>query len=192
MTTMADPTLCPQDLIESALAVSGGEPARGLAAVDDLLDDYPADPRLHFLRGSMLASLQSFEAARDAMGQAVSLDPRFHLARFQLGLLAFTSGDAAQALEVWGPLASLPADAPLRLFALGLQALARDQFDEAIAFLEEGRRQNHANLPLNNDMGLIVGAITAHLQGEGPQGEDGAVSASHLLLKQYGARGTLN
>jgi hypothetical protein len=145
---------------------------------------YPSDARLHFLRGSLLAGLQRYGEAREAMQAATTLSPDFILARFQLGFLEFTSGDAAAASATWAALRNLPERAPLRLFVDGLEALAADQFDEATALLAAGIAENTTIQPLNADMQLIIDTIRqAH---PGPEQGDKAVSATHLLLQQYG------
>ena len=80
---------------------------RGLAATDAALADYPADPRLLFLRGSLLAGLQRYDEARAAIAGAVELAPEFAIARFQLGFLQLTSGAAREAETTWAPLRRL-------------------------------------------------------------------------------------
>jgi hypothetical protein len=45
----------------------------GLQSLDALIGDYPRDPRLHFLRGSLLAARQNYGEAREAMRLATAL-----------------------------------------------------------------------------------------------------------------------
>jgi tetratricopeptide (TPR) repeat protein len=174
---------CPADLVADLVAVAGRDGSAGLARLDILLKDYGGDARLHFLRGSLLAAAQDYGGARVAMQAAVDLAPGYAVARFQLGLLELSSGDGAAALATLQPLEGLPADNPLRLFALGLQRLAADDFDQAIRFLREGVARNTEIPAMNKDMTLIIDEAQARLNGQGGDGEP--MSQAHFLLQQY-------
>ena len=95
------------------------------------------------------------------MTQAITLNPELHTAVFQLGLLYLTQGQPDQAAQTWAPLATLPENDPLRLFSLGLQHLAKDEFTQCQALLEEGIKNNRSNPALNADMQRILGEIAA-------------------------------
>lgn len=180
-------TICPENLLGEALAAAGGDDQAGLERVEVLARTYPHDPRLHFLRGSMLAGLKRYEAAIGAIGQALALAPGYAVARFQLGFLYFTSGDAAAAAMVWRPLSELPEDEPLRLFAEGLEHLARDDWDSATGRLERGMALNTANPPMNADMRLILAELAATRAD--PAGSE-PMSDAHRLLQRYDLPGT--
>jgi tetratricopeptide (TPR) repeat protein len=159
-----------------------------LAAIDKgdegqmqgVMREFPDDPRLHFLHGSLLAGNKDYQRARIAMRKAVDLAPDFGIARFQLGFLLLTSGEPHAAQEAWGPLFGLADDEPLRLFARGLSHMIRDEFAEAIDHLERGIARNSENLPLNRDMQLIIDELKAK-----EPAEDGEMlSAASLLLRQ--------
>jgi hypothetical protein len=177
-------TACPDDLLSSAAAIASQSTTRGLKNVDRLIGRYPSDARLHFLRGSLLAGLQRYDEAREAMHGAITISPGFALARFQLGFLEFTSGDAQTASATWGALKSQPENSPLLAFVCGLEALAEDRFDDAVALLTDGISKNTTLDPLNADMQLIIDAVRRDHPSEGRSEE--AVSATHLLLQQYG------
>ena len=175
-----------QELMEAMQADAGDE----LEQADRLISDYPEDPRLHFLRGSILASIGRPIEALPALRQAVELAPDFAIARFQLGFFQLTSGEAANALGTWGPLALLQEDHYLRIFVTGLTHLIRDEFAEAIAQLEKGIALNAENPPLNRDMQLIIEQTRPLLTPEAPDEADGeAASATSFLLNQFGDRG---
>lgn len=176
---------CPPALLSSLLEVLDQDDQLGLERLDILLNDYGDDARLHFLRGSVLAGLQRYEAAIAAIGRAVELAPDFAAARFQLGFLHYTSGDAQAAERVWLPLADLPADAPPRLFAQGLGQLARDELDAGIATLERGIALNHENAPMNADMRLLIETIRTQLAGA----QDEPLSSTQLLLQRFDGSG---
>lgn len=163
-----------------------------LARTDRLLVEYPDDPRLHFLRGSLLAGLGRSIEALPAYRKAVELAPDFAIARFQLGFFLLTSAEPAEALSVWGPLAMLPREHYLRMFVAGLTHLIRDEFEETIRQLEFGIAANQENPPLNRDMQLIIDDVRKILAGNGAaaSASDDSISATSFLLNQFGAKPT--
>lgn len=161
-----------------------------LQRADRLIDEYPDDPRLHFLRGSILAGIGRPIEAMPALKKAVELAPDFPIARFQLGFFQLTSGEAAEALSTWGPLALLPESNYLRKFVGGLTHLVRDEFPQAIEQLREGMALNDENPPLNHDMQLIIDQTTELLATAPAAEEDtGTASATSFLLDQFADRG---
>jgi len=186
MVQHADLQECPADLMSGLIETATRDEAAGLARLDDLLEAYGGDPRLHFLRGSLLAAAKAYGEAREAMQRAVDIAPGYGVARFQLGLLELSSGDAAAAMATLQPLESLPPDNPLRLFALGLARLVVDDFVAAIQLLKEGMARNTEIPAMNRDMQLIVDEALAKLSEAGPDAEP--VSSAHLLLQQYANR----
>lgn len=165
-----------------------------LATIDALLERYPGDPRLHFMRGSVLAGKGQPIEAHSAMARAVEIAPDYALARYQLGFFELTSGEADKALSTWGPLLRLPQDNYLRLFAEGMTFLIRDEFDAALAKYEQGIAQNNENEPMNNDIRLLM-RQTRDLAEQnagtvGPHDDD--MSATSLMLGQFAGNRTLN
>jgi len=161
-----------------------------LSRTDRLLVEYPDDARLHFLRGSLLAGLGRPIEALPALRKAVDLAPEFAIARFQLGFFLLTSGEAADALSVWGPLAMLPKEHYLRMFVAGLTHLIRDEFEETIRQLEMGIAANQENPPLNRDMQLIIDQVRTLEADKAAGRTDDSVSATSFLLDQFGAKPT--
>ncbi|HEX8669688.1 MAG TPA: hypothetical protein VF727_15085 [Allosphingosinicella sp.] len=183
---------CPQADLAAALEALGRDDAAGLAAVEALAVRYPRDARLHFLAGSVMAGQQRYGEARDRMGRAVALVPGYAVARFQLGLLELSSGDAAAAEAVWLPLEKRPEDDALRLFAAGLRYLARDEFEEAVAHLRRGIANNDEHPLISRDMQMVIDEAEAKRAEAGAAAEPEAapISATHLLLQQYAAKST--
>ena len=100
---------CPPDVLAAAVVAVQGEPGEGLRRLAALIAEHPQDGRLRFLQGALLADQRQYGEAATAMRRAVELAPDFVLARFQLGFLELTSGQATAALAAWGPLQVLPA-----------------------------------------------------------------------------------
>lgn len=180
--------LCPDGRLASMTAALGTNGPGAMRQLDAALAEYPRDPRLHFLKGSLLAGEQDYAGARAAMRRAVDLAPDFAIARFQLGFLLLTCGEPHAAQEAWGPLHALAADHFLRLFVDGLCHLIRDEFADAVRLLNEGIARNSENLPMNRDMRLIVDEVRAKIAAHG--GGDRAALSVDLLLQQAALKPT--
>jgi hypothetical protein len=122
------------------------------------------------------------------MSAAIDLAPDYAIARWQLGFLEFTSGNAAEAEQIWRPLSDLPTDAPLRLFAEGLNRFGRDEFAPAFELLERGISLNTENAFVNSDIQLLMDTAREKLAASSEGAEPS--SATHLLLQQYAAKPT--
>lgn len=174
--------LCPQERLNAITAAFASDQSAALREVDLSLRDYPGDPRLHFLKGSLLAGQQDYAAARTAMRRAVEIAPGYVLARFQLGFLLLTSGEPFAAEETWGPLHALPEGHYLRFFVDGLIALIHDRFDETVRLLEDGIARNREIQAMNRDMQLIVDEIRRRPAPGAPGGN--LASSVDILLQQ--------
>jgi tetratricopeptide (TPR) repeat protein len=180
-------SLCPDHRLDTVRDLLSHDEAAGFEEVGRLLEAHPEDARLHFLHGSLAAGRRDYATARNGLHRAVSLAPGYAIARFQLGLLLLTSGDAVEAEAVLRPLQELGADHALRHFAAGLLFLMQDRFAEAVASLERGLERNHDNPPLNRDMRMLIGEIEART---GMERDDAPLSAAHLLLQQSALKST--
>lgn len=188
-------TMCPDDELQDLMAAMQSDDRDEMAKADRLIATYRDDARLHFLRGSMLAGIGRPIEALSSLRRAVELAPDFAIARYQLGFFQLTSGEAADALSTWGPIALLPAGHYLRFFVGGLTHLIRDEFDDTIARLEEGIAANDENPALNGDIQLIIDQVRAVQQanrasatGAADQDESSASATSFLLDQLVGRR----
>lgn len=179
--------MCSDEMLTGAVEMVGRDEAAALARIAGLIDDHPADPRLHFLQGSLLASAERYAEGLAAMRRAVALAPDYEVARFQLGLLELSSGDAVAADATLAPLAE--ADTGLSLFARGLRHLARDELDAAADLLRRGLERNREHPLINRDMEMMIARIGETQRAPDAPADD-EVSAAHLLLKRYGDKDT--
>lgn len=145
----------------------------------------PASGVPHFLAGSEHANAGNIELAEAAFARAVLVAPAFALARYQLGLLQFSSQRPAMALVTWEPLFGLPAADPLGHFVRGFEALARDSFAEALEHYREGLACNDINQAMASDIVQVVTAVEKLPGGEPPAAD---ASARHVLLAGYAKR----
>jgi tetratricopeptide (TPR) repeat protein len=186
---MASPKLCDDKTFNELMVALESGAKDDIERADRLLAKFPEDGRLHFLRGSMLAGIGRPIEALPALKKAVELAPDLAIARFQLGFFLLTSGEPAEALSVWGPIALLPDGHYLRLFVGGLTHLIRDEFADTVRLLKEGIEANSENPPLNRDMGLIISKVENIDSGTSPSSDED-VSATSLLLGQYAPKRT--
>lgn len=178
---------CPDETLLETLTLAGRDDAAALARIAALLDAHGGDARLHFLHGSLLAGQQDYSGARTAIARAVAIEPDYAIARFQLGLLELSSGDAAAADATLQPLAEQASGDALALFARGLRHLARDEFDQAEQQLRQGIACNSEHPLVSGDMELILAGIAESRAQAAPR-HDEALSAAHMLLQQDAAK----
>lgn len=168
--------------IECFQKASAAEPSAGLP---------------QFLLGAEFAALGDMNQAETAFANATLLAPGFPMARYQLGLLQFSSGRAGVALLTWQPLLELPEADPLPHFVRGFAALAQDRFDEALQHYRQGLELNTTNAALSSDIEKVIAGIHALGVQEAPTAEEPAVAeadanaeaSNHVLLANYQQQG---
>jgi tetratricopeptide (TPR) repeat protein len=138
----------------------------------------------HFLIASEHAARGAVEAAESAFATAVVLAPEFTLARYQLGLLQFSTQRPALALVSWQPLLALPPADPLGHFVRGFAALAKDSFPEALQHYREGLACADINQALAADIRRVVEAVEQMPAAGVPAGAEPA-AGQHVLLAGY-------
>jgi tetratricopeptide (TPR) repeat protein len=170
-------------LLAEGLAASGeGRTDEALLLFAQASERDPASGIPHFLIGSEQASAGDFAGAEAAFARAVLLSPSFPLARYQLGLLQFSSRRPAVALLTWQPLLELPQEDALLHFVRGLSALAQNAFDAALHHFRIGLACEPANGALCADIRQLAEAV----QGLREAGIGDQAAVSHVLLSGYG------
>jgi tetratricopeptide (TPR) repeat protein len=164
-------------LVAEGLAASQADDReRALGLFTQASEADPGSGVPHFLIGSEHASAGDFAAAELAFACAVLLAPGFSLARYQLGLLQFSTQRAALALLTWQPLLSLPEDDALPHFVRGFTALAQDAPEDALRHFRSGLACGPANPALCSDVLQLVQAVE----------QLGQPATDHVLLSAYG------
>lgn len=189
----------PQDadaLLRAGLTASQANDApRALELFAQASAACPASGVPHFLAGSEYAALGQIDKAEAELANAVLLAPAMHIARYQLGLLQFSSGRAAAALVTWEPLFQLDDAQALGHFVCGFAALAQDDFDGARSHFEDGLARNTDNPALSADIRQVllgIGAAQTQRSDPPPQPAPENDAAAHVLVSNYGRYGTLH
>lgn len=109
---LADSRVNRADMLADAMSHSdNGRPARALAMIDALLDDYPADPLVHSHRGSVLGTLGRDEEAAQSYTTALQLDDQLWHAWKDLALLQLRLGNDSAASDAAGHAIAINDDA---------------------------------------------------------------------------------
>jgi len=180
-----------EKLKQAMAASAAGDSEAAVRLFREAVDEQPGFAVPPFLLGAEFAQMGRIGEAMQAFASAVLLAPEMHVARYQLGLLQYTSGQAALALVTWQPLTQLPETHPLREFVFGFAALAEDRFGDAIERFRAGQALNTDNAPLNGDIEMVIGRIDALMRSNANPSSVGApeevvdADASHVLLSNY-------
>lgn len=184
------------DHVREGLAASQrGDGEGAIRALREAVATQPGAAVPRFLLGAELAQLGDLISAESEYANAVLLDPSFDMARFQLGLLQFTSGRAAVALVTWSTLIEQPRSSSLQRFASGFAALARDDLPEAMQCFRDGQDLVPRNDALNADIRMVMARIQRVMDTQpspdssrrvAATGEDGE---AHVLLANYEFQG---
>ena len=174
-------------------AMRRDEDARAIVYLKEAADRADVTARVLFLLGSLYAQIGLIDLAIEVMSRAVGLDAQFIVARFQLGMLHLTSGQATAALAVWSPLAGLGEDSPFCAWRQGLEYMIRDDFDAALPLLRQGITLNTENEALNADIRRLIDRIEQHRLAGNAHGDLGTQpivavqddGVSHLFLSIY-------
>jgi tetratricopeptide (TPR) repeat protein len=148
------------ELLQLALnATETSDSGTAIGYLKEAVSRSDASATAHYLLGAEYAQIKMYDRAAGEMEAAIALDPSLVVARFQLGLLWLSSGNAAQALLTLEPLSELAKSDPFFHFGIGLKHLVADEFSCARQSLIEGISLNASNTPLNLDMQKLINEI---------------------------------
>jgi tetratricopeptide (TPR) repeat protein len=202
MSNSAFETILKQALHESAQNNS----EQALALFQSAIELDPSSPLPHFLMAAEYMELAQLDNAEVAYANTLALHPQFEIARFQLGLLYFSTHRNSMALMTWRPLMELVATHYLRLFSEGLTACLANDLTHAKELLAQGILNNQENPPLNLDMQRMIESLeqtvliqettNTHVDTSAStqintETEPSTDESNHFLLNQY-QQGTLH
>ncbi len=192
---MSSPSSPRSATLDNAIAASTrGDSDQAIALLLQAIHEQPESGLPHFLLGAEYASLGRMDLAEQGFSNAVLLAPGLVVARYQLGLLQFSSGRASAALLTWQPLLALEDESPLPHWIRGFAALAGDSFDTARACFQAGLVRNADHPPMSADIRKVLAEMDALSQGAqampvaaptllAPQPDED--ESSHVLLSNY-------
>jgi len=183
-------------------ASAQGDAATALALFQEAAREQPHSGVPYFLMGAEYAALGQMGEAEAGFANAVLMEPGLTMARYQLGLLQFSSGRPALGLVTWQPLLTLGPEDPLPHLVRGFEALGHDQFDIARQHFQDGVARITANTALAEDIHRVIQEMdkvdaiksatppstTPHQEVEA----DAEDNHTHVLLANYQQQGPLH
>jgi tetratricopeptide (TPR) repeat protein len=185
------PTLAadPQTLLEAGLAASqANDVSQALDLFGQASAAAPSWAVPHFLIGSEHAAQGEMDKAEAAIANAVLLDPGLHIARYQLGLLQYSSGRVAVALVTWQALTELEVEQGLPDFVRGFAALAQDQIETAKEHFAAGLSVADVNAAVAGDIRKVLAGLPVEAgaaTGSKVEAESQAANSAHVLVSTY-------
>lgn len=175
---------CDDGTMSEILALMQSDEKKAIEKFAFLLESFPKDARLYFLRGSMMIERGEHIRAHNDLSIAVEIDPEFIMARFQFGLFQLTSGEPNKAQETWAPLETLPDEHYMRKFIKGLNHLIRDEFTLSLNSLVEAVEANTEFQPLNVEMQTIIDKVRELIQ-QSQQRDKSKISDSEISVTSF-------
>lgn len=173
-------------LDQYAQALEDGDSERALAILQQAHEDFPDSGQTLALLAAQYIQMGAPDAAEAAFIGALQRDAALPTARFQLGLLQYTSGRPHTAFQTWQPLDMLGENHYLVHFKRAFAALAIDAFDDTLLLLDKGIAANQDNAALNQDMRMLgaqINALRAKSDEESSVSQDEA--ATQFVLASY-------
>ncbi|KQO16490.1 hypothetical protein ASF11_10005 [Acidovorax sp. Leaf76] len=195
------PSNLPPLLAQALEASSTGDTDLALSLFAQAAQDPETSPWAHFLMGAEYAALGKMDEAEAGFSTAVLLAPGMLVARYQLGLLQFSSGRVSAAFLTWQPLVEGDPDTALCQWIKGFAALAQDDFETARAHFEAGIALNTDNPPMSADIRRVIAEIDQLIDSSAdktpaptPEVAENAEEgdAAHVLLSNYRTQQSLH
>ncbi|WP_250516353.1 tetratricopeptide repeat protein [Caballeronia sp. INDeC2] len=175
-----------QDTLETVTGALSSSEVTSLTALDELIAVYPGDPRLHFLRGAVLASLARYDEAQYDLQRCITIDPLIYVSWFMLGFIQLLHGQLEEARRYWAKLSELPSDDTLRSLAHGLDLLVEDQFERARTELNATLDSNVRYPELNSFIKNLLTSVETRNDTSAPV----ELGEQHFLMTGYLANST--
>ena len=164
MTQMADKFLDADELLYLALdANRRGRTEESLVTLKRAIDIAPNDARIHYVLGSLYNQIGLIERAEKHLQHATVFDPNMENARFELGWLYWSAGQADPAAETWKAFDKHGKEHPLFLFKTGLLHLAKNEYVECEKNLRAGLSVNGGNVPYGAEMAQLHKQVSTYL-----------------------------
>lgn len=182
------------DVLQLAMAASAqGDSDGALALLQRAIAEAPQAAEPHFLAGAEYASRGEMDLAEKEFSYTVLLAPDMVIARYQLGLLQYSSGRVAAAQVSWLPLLELAESSPLPHWVRGFMALAQDRYNAARQHFETGLALHQDNPPMASDIRKVLLAMDAQAPADATHGASASATfdptseheLSHVLLSNY-------
>lgn len=138
-----------------------------------------------YLLAAQHAQIGLTERAIEEFNKALSIEPNFPPARFQLGLLLLCNARVQEALAAWAPLEQLGENDPYLHFKRGMESLSHDDFAGCERELKRGMELNTVNAALNGDMQRVLDDVAAHLAKQGLEQPATGAQPGQILLNAY-------
>jgi tetratricopeptide (TPR) repeat protein len=122
------------------IAEDAGHATVALRALDEALRHAPGFADLHYRRGCLLLDQQQRPAAREALQQALDINPRYVAARMELALLDAREGRLGESLVTLRRLGEEHRVVEPGTYQQGLKSLERADWEEAGALLRRAMR----------------------------------------------------
>jgi tetratricopeptide (TPR) repeat protein len=163
-----------QLMVKWIVGVHENRYVEGIAAMNDLLADYPGDKRLNFLAGYWLFRQDQYEPSRKFTLRALAADPTYATAYNQLGYLYSRMGENDKALEAMEKYVKLLPNEPNPHDSYAEMLRLAGHFDEALA---------HYRMALKIDPTFYISqkelGETYALMGEGEKAREEYAKAIH-------------
>ncbi|WP_440994250.1 tetratricopeptide repeat protein [Cysteiniphilum litorale] len=137
-----------------------GDKESAIRLLKYVIDNEPENAQAYFLLGAEYAELQLLHKAISSMQKALQLQPDMMMAVFQLAVIYLYMGDTAAMTQYTQRLTSEMVEGHyFHYFGQGLNALANENFTQALDDLSKGVAVNQENPALNQYVENIVNAV---------------------------------
>jgi tetratricopeptide (TPR) repeat protein len=144
-------------LMEQAVeAVDAGDFELAMVRLKALVGAEPDNAMAIYLLATVHAGMGMHARAVSEMVSVLELEPDFHVARFQLGLILLAHGQGADTMAAWEHFQGLGEDDCFFLFRRGVEYFLLDQLDESVRDLKAGILANEHYESVVEDMVSIL------------------------------------